>query len=133
MTACYPTWARTYGPLGITATVASGPYSASDSARAASTVGALSTNSPSITLGRQSVGDDFHFRLAAHLGQLFQLPLVHHEIILAQDALDEHFQVGDARRTVAANSGLPIPSRHAGGQDDRAALLDDRQRSRSCP
>ena len=43
-------------------------------------------------LGRQAVADDFHLRLAAHLGQLFQLPLVEHEIILAQDPLDEHFQ-----------------------------------------
>src|SRR5262245_32765937 len=51
-----PTYGNTYGPFGITATFAAGPYSASDSATAASTVAAGSTwHRRSVAAGRPSV------------------------------------------------------------------------------
>src|SRR5439155_5281666 len=51
-----PTYGNTYGPFGITATFAAGPYSASDSATAASTVAAGSTwHCRSVAAGRPSV------------------------------------------------------------------------------
>ena len=66
------------------------------------------------------------------LGQLLQLPLVHHEIILAQDALLEDFQIGVVGHQVLELRAAE-PFAQAGRQDDGAALLDDRQGARSAP
>ena len=41
---------------------------------------------------RQSVGDDLHPCLAAHLRQLFELPLIEHEVVLAQNPLHEDLE-----------------------------------------
>ncbi len=78
--------------------------------------------------GGQAVADDFYLGFAAHLGQLFQLPLVEHEVLLAQDPLDEHVEVGVFVEQLL-ELGAADAFGQARGQDDRASLLDDRQRA----
>src|SRR5262249_13848430 len=74
----------------------------------------------------KAVTDHFHPAALDDLGQLFQLPLVHDEIVFAEDALLEDFQVGVLGHE-ALKLGAAQPFGEAGRQDDRAALLDDGQ------
>ena len=108
--------------------MAVGPYSASESATACFDAGGGFDEQPVERFGGQAVADDLHLGLAADLGQLFELPLVHHEIVLAEDPLDEDFQAGVLREQLL-ELGAADAFGQAGGQDDRAALLDDRQRA----
>jgi len=73
--------------------VAAGPYSASASATATSTLGALSTKHRSITSAGRPWLTNPHARSAPHLGQFLKLPLVHHEVIRALNALDEGLEI----------------------------------------
>ena len=80
-------------------------------------------------VGRQPVGDDLDPCLPAHLRQLFELPLVQDEVVLAEDPLHEHF-----KRWVFAEERLEFGTTQTlgetGREDDRAPLLDDRKAAR---
>ena len=60
------------------------------------------------------------------MAQLFQLPLVHHEIIPAEDPLHERLD-RIVLREQPLELGTANPFGHACGQDDRSAFLHDRQ------
>src|SRR5690606_7929364 len=78
-------------------------------------------------LGGYAVADHLYLGLAANLRHLLKLPLIHHKIVFAENPLDEDFQVG-----MLAEEALELWAAdafgQAGGHDDRAALLDHRQR-----
>ena len=72
--------------------------------------------------------NDLHAALRHDLAQLFELPLVHHEVIRLHDPLFELLEV-----RVVANEFLELRAAEAfgkaRGEDDGAALFDDRQRA----
>lgn len=72
----------------------------------------------------QTLGDDFDFAAFEDFDEFFELPLIHDEVVLAEDALDEDVEVG-----VVGQERLKFGRTEAfgetGGDDDRAALLDD--------
>src|SRR5439155_22568944 len=78
------------------------------------------------SLGRKAVADDLDPGLAADFRQLLELPLIHDEIVLAQNPLDERFEAGVFLKELLECRAADAFG-EAGAHDDRAALLDDGQ------
>ena len=91
--------------------------------------GSAGNKQPIERFGGQAVAHDAHLGLAPHLGQLFELPLVHHEVIAAQDSLAERFEIlmlGKQPFELRTADALA----EAGCQHDGAPLLDDGEGAR---